>query len=834
MEPSSPSSSFVDRGLQGKDLEGVRKVFEKQPDADKKKWLEDNKEHYASLLEEAKEKMMIEEIVEYGIVGSYLKDLEKELEVKPSSSADIKETFRVASIDLGIKTESLRHHFDLKLFTEAIDELFEWTRLMSVRKDYLAPYFALVQSSGMGKTKLMYEFERKSKDEESLWDAQLLLCTDAGSYAKQSDVHEALSLSVASSQPTEEERAKARDDLIKRLEEIVKKSSKTSVVLLVDEAQHLVKGDGFLFRCFRQWLRKNRGDKKEEVVAVFAGTTSKLTNFIVERPSTTFSRDVQSKYYKEEGRKLYRPFFHLSTCGAGKSDPSVTEARSADETEERSSGETEFRRSVKYGRPLFHVMQKEDKLNDKALGAIQKRLLLPHATDELSWLSVLAVRVQMGQVSLDVASTLISLGYANLTHFEEVVPRTDCGDDNDNHAVVVQQCHFPDPVLARCAMQLMSEKPKDWTERAMKLFSTGMCLPSKGDTGEVFAALFMLLCGDELRLEKDKNLEHFSVPLKEWLNRMGALWVFGKQEDYGMDKSVSFIQVCRNYIRLDAGEMAAKTEFLKELYESGSAIYLFAGAVACDLLVPIQKSAQGGSRRQKRAHDEASSDSSKMPSLEQDTEAPDAMNVDGDTPDAMNIDGVPPHSTPSPIDDECFEGMLVSVKNRKELSLAEMGQCFVSMMKQLLEANLTNGSCLLLLLGRLQEETDSNPIDVAKIRKEMENHLSSRQTRSATSANSKSQWQRLQESSISCHLVIVDEKDRFGVGKAILCTTSPGGEHAEMYASHPSCAQLVEKGKEERVLRSTLRKKSGEKDVDLTYTCNLADALKSNSMNTRS
>jgi hypothetical protein len=473
-------------------------------------------------------------------------------------------------------------------------------------------------------------------------------------------------------------------------------------------------------------------------------------------------------------------------------------------------------------------MQKEDKLNDTALGAIQKKLLLSHATDELSWLSVLAVRVQMGQVSLDVASTLISLGYANLTHFEEVVLRTEHGDDDDNHAVVVQQCHFPDPVLARCAMQLMSEKPPDWTERAMKLFSTGMCLPSKGDTGEVFAALFMLLCGDELRLEKDENLEHFSVPLQKWLDKMGALCVFGK-EDYTVDKFVSFIQVCRNYIRLDAGEISAKEKFLKELYESGSAIYLFAGAVACDLLVPIQKSAQG-SRRQKRAHDEASSDSSKMPSLEQDTEAPDAMNVDGDTPDAMNIDGAPPH-TPSPIDDEYFEGMLVSVKNRKELSLAEMGQCFASMTKQLLEANLENGSCLLLLLGRLQEETDNNPVDVAPIRNQMKSHLSSRQTRSATSSKSKSQWQRLQESSISCHLVIVDEKDRFGVGKAILCTTSPGGEHAEMYASHPSFAQLVETGKEVRVLRSTLRKKPRETDADLTYTCNLAAALQSNSMN---
>jgi hypothetical protein len=211
-----------------------------------------------------------------------------------------------------------------------------------------------------------------------------------------------------------------------------------------------------------------------------------------------------------------------------------------------------------------------------------------------------------------------------------------------------------------------------------------------------------------------------------------------------------------------------------------------------------------------------------MASAEQGTEGPDAMNVDGSHDEESVSKMAPFNGTDTP--DECFEGMLVSVKNRNELTLAQMGQCFVSMTKQLLEANLKNGSCLLLLLGRLQE-TDNNKIDVAQIRNEIERNFSSHQTRSVTSSKSKSQWQRLEESSISCHLVIVDEKDRFGVGKAILCTTSPGGEHAEMYASHFSFAQLVEKGRDERVLRSTLRKKPGEMDADLTYTCNLAAAL---------
>ena len=281
-----------------------------------------------------------------------------------------------------------------------------------------------------------------------------------------SEVHE--SLTVPAVVLSNEDR---QNDLIAQLDEIVASSEKNDVVLLVDEAQHLVKDNAFLFRCFRWWLRQKRKDKKR-VVAVFSGTTPKLTNFYVERPLPSYSRDGPSIYYQNEGKKLYSPFFHLSTCGAGKSDPPNDHTGS------------DFHRSVKYGRPLFHVLQKNGNLNDETLNGIQKRLLITcdHETSEVSWLSVLAARVQMGQVSLDIASTLISLGYSNLTHFEEVVRNT----EGDNRTVTIQQCHFPDPVLAFCAMKLMNENRQEWSKRAMKLFSSGMCLPEKRDTGKVF------------------------------------------------------------------------------------------------------------------------------------------------------------------------------------------------------------------------------------------------------------------------------------------------------------------------------------------------------------
>ena len=50
-----------------------------------------------------------------------------------------------------------------------------------------------------------------------------------------------------------------------------------------------------------------------------------------------------------------------------------------------------------------------------------------------------------------------------------------------------------------------------------ELFDQHFCLPSRGDSGEVFAALYMLLCGDALRYKKDRYMRLFDVELGAWL-----------------------------------------------------------------------------------------------------------------------------------------------------------------------------------------------------------------------------------------------------------------------------------------------------------------------------
>eukprot|EP00523_Entomoneis_sp_CCMP467_P010980 CAMPEP_0168740126 /NCGR_PEP_ID=MMETSP0724-20121128/11816_1 /TAXON_ID=265536 /ORGANISM="Amphiprora sp., Strain CCMP467" /LENGTH=762 /DNA_ID=CAMNT_0008787547 /DNA_START=299 /DNA_END=2587 /DNA_ORIENTATION=- len=751
-------------------MDQLVEAFEKQPPAQKERWCEDNMAYYRRLAQDdnvsEKEKLELTTLVG----GLYMLFALK----KPSQSASAdatKETARRFEIDEGIKDEELHHSFDYMQFEREIHNLFQWHDSDEVRDKYLAPYFAMVQSSGMGKTKLMFEYTIRKKPKNI--SARLLLCTMGNGG---SGVHKNLTLPKSTEATVENRQA-----LIQQLENIVENEQCNQLVLLVDEAQHLVQNEGFLFRCFRNWLRLDRKDRKK-IVAIFAGTTSRLTNFYVERPTTAFSRNAPSEYYENKGKQLYSPFFHFSTIGAGKND------------DPRPADNTDFRRSIKYGRPLFHVLQKYDKLDTNALDAIQKRLLLTHhpENNKVSWLSVLSVRVQMGRVSLDIASSLISLGYANLTHFHAFPPTL--STETNNHATIVQQCHFPDPVLARSAMQLMNKNREEWSKHAMDLFSSGICSPEKGDTGEVFAALFMLFCGDELR-EKQEGLEQFSVPLKGWLDKMGASLVSGN-EDSTDNKFVSFIQVCRNYVRLDPGQIAAKENFLKELYESGSAMYAYSGATASDLLVPIkldpsgQQSSPTGAPSGQQSTTRKGKKKQKL--IGQDSSGPEVLGVAG------NLNAPTQQPTVS------YEGMLISVKNRIKFTITQMVECLGSMVKQLELAGVKKGTCLLLLLGMDDETLEK-----------METHLRRHNTRSGGSGDS--------AALISCYVVIVSKDAHYGIGNAIQCTTSPGGERAEMYASHFSLSQLAERGQEAELLRKSLRTKGDDEDLD--YTKELATAL---------
>jgi hypothetical protein len=67
---------------------------------------------------------------------------------------------RVATVDFEVIRQNLLHSFDFNLFKARVLDLFDWYRRPTVMKEYVAPYFALVQSSGMGKTKLLWELQK--------------------------------------------------------------------------------------------------------------------------------------------------------------------------------------------------------------------------------------------------------------------------------------------------------------------------------------------------------------------------------------------------------------------------------------------------------------------------------------------------------------------------------------------------------------------------------------------------------------------------------------------------------------------------------------------------
>jgi len=171
---------------------------------------------------------------------------------------------------------------------------------------------------------------------------------------------------------------------------------------------------------------------------------------------------------------------------------------------------------------------------------------------------------------------------------------------------------MPDPLCATLAMRYMDVEwnkwgfqgrdGKFWVEQAEKAFSTKLCLPEKGDVGEIFAALYMLLCGDILRKEEDKKKEKekgsnqisasFSVLIDDWF---GLLKTGGKAKNADADKTthtgkdkhvtISFVQVCRNDFRSNS---FGKKKVLQRMYMSGLASYAYKNCKAIDIASSIK------------------------------------------------------------------------------------------------------------------------------------------------------------------------------------------------------------------------------------------------------
>lgn len=314
----------------------------------------------------------------------------------------------------GLDTK-IAHTYDLDKFHERVESLFKWHKDSEEREKYLAPYFAVVQSSGMGKTKLLTEYKKQQKGIV----VKTILCVDAGLTDEQQRLYFDDRMDI----PVDGE-----SGIVNTVESFLNRTIGKVVdkcVLLFDEAQGLMKGkDGsnngnLVFRAIRWWLRMER---TQHVVAVFAGTTAKLSNFFpADPPPAGPSRDTQ-KHYKNfienesnsESTSLYPPFFQLYTISCLRKV----------QVKGTASVEPIFPDAAVYGRPLFAYYFFNGKLEQsEILRVIAQRLVLSHndyPTSLSACYSVLGSRVQMGIVnSFETLSDLVSSGYACLVEFRQ-------------------------------------------------------------------------------------------------------------------------------------------------------------------------------------------------------------------------------------------------------------------------------------------------------------------------------------------------------------------------------------------------------------------------------
>jgi hypothetical protein len=449
---------------------------------------------------------------------------------------------RVAGVTVGLD-EELKHRIDLNSFSSRVNGLFTWHNNEKERSEYMAPYFPVIQSSGTGKTRLFTEF-RSNTSAKTDYDCKTVLCSfKDGIPDPGSDRFFDAFLFLPKSDRNPEKHGEITETIAKALYSLVRNSTKDKLVLLFDEAQCLVGLDGFGFRHVRWWLRQKR---EKQIVAVFAGTTSKLANFY-EDVTTGTSRDTEAEYvnFSESSpntnpSKIYDPFFRICTIGCYRNEsPPLTTV----------VGVSDLQRAAYFGRPLFAYLAKEGTLvrNDDVsvtnygtvisnvkLHAILSRMLTSHTDNwrgsKAALCSILGSRVQMGiTTSFAMASELVSKAYAHLVDFHP-------DDEGKIDNAVARVSFMPDPVCAALAMGMMNKKWKltngddlsiivgetaeFWSKEAMVLLRSGLCLPEKGDSGEIMAALYMLFCGDVLRYAKDTSLRTFSVPLLDWYSTM--------------------------------------------------------------------------------------------------------------------------------------------------------------------------------------------------------------------------------------------------------------------------------------------------------------------------
>ena len=536
---------------------------------------------------------------------------------------------RIVNVDFQIVESKLCHVYDLECFSKRVDEVFEWHT--NPEGLYRAPYFCFVQSSGMGKTKIMYEYKKQAVESNILCELLLPLHAETENNAifrklnlianlrKDESVKGDVGRGQGTSQ-TEDELMKSRreaESIFVRLDLLLEslvpseKSSKgkvQKVALFFDESHPLLRKEygleAFRFRCVRLWLQEKRPN--HHVVAVFAGTNSRFVNFLFETEEqlknfvyASRGGPMKDRSYHVKGEKLYPPYFRTTTMASCLSLLNEAETR-------KGAALSEYEVAVYHGRPLFALMAKENKLEEKISEVLRRILIAMKGKEEdwykfqRAWISMLSIRVQLGQTTAELASDLVAF---SCTIF--------CGYSPESRAVRLG--HFPDPVCARLAMCMMDDaynhqvlsykivKGKDknwWVEKLTTIFSTGIVSPEKGDFGEVVVALYMLFCGDLLRKRYNEvtnasgtqSYRKFSVSLDAWLQTMLSGGKMPEDPDAGSEVSVGFIQVCRNSMRSyeKSWKSLEKDSFLKSIFESGVAFYVFPGCPTIDMVVPLR------------------------------------------------------------------------------------------------------------------------------------------------------------------------------------------------------------------------------------------------------
>lgn len=529
-----------------------------------------------------------------------------------------------------IQETSLSHNFDLQAFSTQIEDVFAafFTDSRGARgkeHEYIAPYFVFVQSSGMGKTKILYEYKKinmhqPSEAEHGTKHAKLVLCRerkDSDDGIKEERVFDDF-LSFQFYRTEDKTFGEIVEEIFGILDRLLESVKENQVVLMFDEAHYLTRpmhyksseqGEGakqmeaLLFRIVRLWLCQRR---QCQVVGVFAGTTIKLTNFMIdddvhsELLTDTRSRRFKLDFYSR-GTQTFEPFFTTTTIGCLRKHGSS------------GNGMSEYEQAIPYGRPLFAVMTQDE--CSRALSVVASRMLQDTTKwtyMKEAWLSVLGTRVQMGQTSFEIASTLVGRAYANLVG---VVGTS------------AHICFMPDPVCARLAMCLMDEnwsmklpggktlkgQSRDWWVGQMKsIYCKQLCKPEKGDLGEVMVALYFLFCADVIRGMHNSDYNTFSVPLDEWIKVLVSGGEPKSEETQsstersnkrakGLQSGLSFgaIQVCRNYVRAydNSWDSLRDENFLEQMYKSGVGFYVFAGCSTIELVFALRLTQVDGKTR---------------------------------------------------------------------------------------------------------------------------------------------------------------------------------------------------------------------------------------------